>query len=220
MSRSSYISFFLDKRFYTYTDVFTGREIVGGLTLLKLMYAVIKPQLAVDHRTTEMRMEALNLSDCDNNVRTFLTKKQENVLEIVHLRGDGITYNPQRFATLVFDELVKTSCPDFLDDVKAERAKWIKRPSTFDMPQCIIYLTALYTNYKHTGLWDKTVPNHKAQLIALATHFKEKMDAEKYTRKKNPIKSNPDATQSGAGKLGKWIFEDVGTTMRGPDKKN
>ena len=40
------------------------------------------------------------------------------------------------------------------------------------MPQCIINLTALYTNYKHTGLWDKTVPNHKAHLIALATHFK------------------------------------------------
>ena len=82
-----------------------------------------------------MRMEALALSDCDNNVHTFITKQQKNVLEIDHLRGDGITYNPQRFTTLVFDELVKTSCPDFLDDVKAERAKWIKRPLTFDMPQ-------------------------------------------------------------------------------------
>ena len=79
-----------------------------------------------------------------------------------------------------------TTAPKFLGNVKAERAKWIKRLSTFDMPQCIIDLMALYTNYKHTGLWDKTVPNHKAQLIALATHFKEKMDAEKFTRKKKP----------------------------------
>ena len=79
---------------------------------------------------------------------------------------------PQRFATLVFDELVKTNFPDFLDDVKAKRDKWIKSPSTFDMPQYIIDLTFLYTNYKHTGLWDKTVPNHKAQLMALETHFK------------------------------------------------
>ena len=83
---------------YTYTDVVTGREIVGGLTLLKLMYAVIKPQLAVYHRTTEVRMEALTLSECDNNVRTFLTEQQENVLDIYHLRGDGVTYDPQRFA--------------------------------------------------------------------------------------------------------------------------
>ena len=75
VSRSSYTSFFPNKRLYTYTNDVTGREIVGGLTLLKLMYAVIKPQLAVDHRTTEMRMEALTLSDCDNNVRTFLTKQ-------------------------------------------------------------------------------------------------------------------------------------------------
>ena len=55
-------------------------------------------------------------------------------------------YDPQRFASLVFDEVVKTNCPNFLDDVKAERAKWIKRPSTFDMPQFIIDLADLYTN--------------------------------------------------------------------------
>ena len=78
--RSSYTSFFLDKKMYTYTDVVMGREIVGGLTRLKLMYAVIKPQLAVDHHTTEMLMEALTLSDCNNNVRNYLTKQQENVL--------------------------------------------------------------------------------------------------------------------------------------------
>ena len=103
VSRSSYTSLFLDKKIHTYTDVVTGREIVEGLTLLKLMYAVIKPQLAVDHRTTDMRMEALTLSDCDNNVRTFITKQQENVLNIDHIRGDSVTYDPQRFNTLVFD---------------------------------------------------------------------------------------------------------------------
>ena len=52
VSRSSYTSFFPDKKMYTYTDVVTGRDIVGGLTLLNLMYAVIKPQIAVNHRTT------------------------------------------------------------------------------------------------------------------------------------------------------------------------
>ena len=87
VSRSSYNSFFPNKNMYTYTNVVTGREIVGGLTLLKLMYGVIKPQLAVNHRTSEMRMEALNLSDLDSNVHTFLTKQQENVLEINHLRA-------------------------------------------------------------------------------------------------------------------------------------
>ena len=81
VSRFSYTSFFPDKSMYTFTDVVTGREIVGRLKLLKLMYAVIKPQLAADHRITDMRMEALTLSDCNNNVRTLLTKHQENVLE-------------------------------------------------------------------------------------------------------------------------------------------
>ena len=72
----------------------------------------------------------------------------------------------------------------------------------------------------HTGMWDKTVPNHKAQLIALATHFKEKMDAEKSMRKKNPRNPKPAANQSGDGKMGNWLFEDVGSTLCGPHKKN
>ena len=46
------------------------------------------------------------------------------------------------------------------------------------------------------------------------------MDAENSTRKKKHSKSNPAATQSRAGNLSKWLFEDVGPTMRGPDKKN
>ena len=46
------------------------------------------------------------------------------------------------------------------------------------------------------------------------------MYAEKSTRKKMPSKSNPSATQSGARKLSKWLFEDVRPTMRGPYKKN
>ena len=71
----------------------------------------------------------------------------------------------------------------------------------------------MYTNYKHTGLWDKTVPNHKAQLIALATHLKEQMDAKKATRKSKPRKP-----ESGTGKpkLGKRLFNNVGPTLRGP----
>ena len=59
VSRSSYTSFFPEKKIYTYMDVVTGRDIVGGLTLLNLMYAVIKAQLAVDRRKMDMCMEAL-----------------------------------------------------------------------------------------------------------------------------------------------------------------
>ena len=39
-------------------------------------------------------------------------------------------------------------------------------------------------------------------------------------RKKKPSKPNPNANQSGAGKLGKWLFEDDGPTMRDLDKNN
>ena len=41
------------------------------------------------------------------------------------------------------------------------------------MPQCIIELTALYTNYTHTGLGDQPVLSNKAEPIVLATHLKQ-----------------------------------------------
>ena len=52
VSRSSYTSFSPNKRIYT--NVVTGRGVVSGLTLLKLVCAVIKLQLAVDHRTHQL----------------------------------------------------------------------------------------------------------------------------------------------------------------------
>ena len=44
-------------------------------------------------------------------------------------------------------------------------------------------------------------PNYKAHMIAMDTHIKEKMDAEKSTCRKNPSKPKPAANQSKAGKL-------------------
>ena len=50
------------------------------------MYALIKPQIAADHRTTEMRTEALTISNCDNIARLgrYLS----------HTRKEGIVYSP------------------------------------------------------------------------------------------------------------------------------
>ena len=46
------------------------------------------------------------------------------------------------------------------------------------------------------------------------------MDAEKSTRRKKPSNPKPAANQSGSGNLGKWLFEDVGPKLRGPNRKN
>ena len=66
-------------------------------------------------------------------------------------------------------------------------------------------------------MWDKTVPNHKAQLIALATHLKDQMDAKKAARKTRPHKPESGSARPN---LGKWLFNNIGPTLRGPDKKD
>ena len=93
------------------------------------------------------------------------------------------------------------------------------------MPQCITDLTRLYTNYKHTGLWDETAPNPKVQLIALATQLWKKIKANKDGKGGS---GKPDKQgKAGEGKtpdkksnLAKWLFKNVGASLSAPDGKN
>ena len=108
---------------------------------------VMKPQLVIDHRAKERKMEDLTIASCQDNVRTYLTTMQEMRIEIDSLRKDGIKYDEQRFLTLIFDELGKTA-GDFLADVKRQRSEWVKNPNGFDTSSFIADMTNLYTNYK------------------------------------------------------------------------
>ena len=116
-------------------------------------------------------MEDLTIKSCKKNVRTYLTKMQDMQNKIDSLQKEGINYNEQRFLTLAFDDLVKTS-GDLLADVKHQLSEWVKKPSDFNTSIFITDMINLYTNYKSTGDWDKQVDYHNKVMIALTTDLK------------------------------------------------
>ena len=54
----------------------------------------------------------------------------------------------------MFDQILKSSCEDFLTNVKQAKKYWIKKPKKFDCASTMIDFTNLYTNYTSTGHWD------------------------------------------------------------------
>ena len=121
VTRTSYKSFQTNRDKFVHKDEISGRVITCSLILFKMALDVVKPHL-----------ESLTLQNCNNKVRTLLPKMQEKRMEIDALRKDNIKFNGQRWLTLCFEQPVKTACPNFLEDVKRQRSKWIKDSSTFD----------------------------------------------------------------------------------------
>ena len=214
VSRSSYNSFLPSLKICLYQDKVSGRKLICGLILLKMAMEVMKPQLVINHRQKEKALESLTLSNAENNVRTFLTKMQEQRDEIDTLRKDGVKYDAQRFLTLMFDKLLETSCPDFLSEVKLSRNQWVKNPAAIDENVLVAEFINLYTNFKSNGEWDKHVVNKDATIIALATALKA---AKKATEPAPKLKGAPKSNDTGPPA---WKFEKVGATTTCPDSGN
>ena len=73
LQRASFISLNPKKDTFTYTDEFTGRKVDCGLIKLWTILNIVKPQLVVDYREHEKKLESLTLRLCGNNVQKFLT---------------------------------------------------------------------------------------------------------------------------------------------------
>ena len=61
-------------------------------------------------------------------MQTFLTTMETMKILINWMLPDKEEFCDQRFNTIMFDQLLKTSCKDFLANVKQARSDWIKNP--------------------------------------------------------------------------------------------
>ena len=94
---------------------------------------------------------------------------QEKRNEIDALCKDNIKFYDQRWLTLTFEQLIKTGCSEFLEDVKHQQREWIKDSGKFNSGQLCVDMINLYTNYKATGEWDKKNVSIQQSIIVLAT---------------------------------------------------
>ena len=98
---------------------------------------------------------------------------QEKKIEVSTIHKYGPTYNIRRMNTLIFDDLPKTGCEDFLRDVKRKKSELIKEPAPFSTAQSIVDFMNLYMSYKSTGLWDAQKQDARSTSISLATALKK-----------------------------------------------
>ena len=170
VSRKSYKSFQPKNIKFIYTYDRSGWKITWSLILFMVALQVMNTQLFIYHQSKERNMEDLTIESCENNVCTYLTKMQEMQNEINSLRKYGINYNNQKFFTLIFNELGKTS-GNFLVNVKRQCSKSVKNVSSFNTSTFIAEMINLYTDYKSTGKWDKQGADNNKVLVDLATYL-------------------------------------------------
>ena len=48
-----------------------------------------------------------------------------------------------RFVTIIFDQLLKSICEDFITNIKQSKSDWIKNPKKFDCASVVIDFTKL-----------------------------------------------------------------------------
>eukprot|EP00957_Ditylum_brightwellii_P162794 12396944-Ditylum_brightwellii.AAC.1 len=129
-----------------------------------MMMEVMKPHLVVDHQAKETELENMTLALFGNNVRTLLTTMQDKHNKIGTLQKDG-------------------------DDIKAEKRKWIKDPTSVDLAAIVTECISLYTSYKSTGEWDVEVVDKDAVIVAFIANLKlekEKKHRSQHTDDKQP----------------------------------
>ena len=170
LQRASFISLNPKKDTFTYTDEVTGRKVDCGLIKLWTILKIVKPQLVVDYREHEKKLESLTLRSCRNNVQKFLTTMETTEILINSLLPGTEVFSDQRYNTIMFNQLLKTTCKDFLTNVKQSRSDWIKNPKTFDQATAQMEFTNLYTNFSSAGDWDRA-DEEQAKIIALTTEL-------------------------------------------------
>ena len=90
-----------------------------------------------------------------------------------------------RFVTIIFDQLLKSSCEDFLINVKQSKSDWIENPKKFDCASAMIDFKNLYTNYTSTGHWDKANAN-AAMITALLNSLNKECNKNRSKAPKTP----------------------------------
>jgi hypothetical protein len=185
LQRTSYTSLNPKSSIFEYKDEVSGRRYSCGLIKLKLVFEIINPQLVVDHAIKEQELEALSLVGCGNNVHTLLTSLQEKRNEINAALPDNEEYPARRFNTTMFAQLEKSTCDDFLTEVKSSKSRWIRSPETFNSANEIGDLVKLYTNFASNGDWSRSQDRH-TKMVAMATElYKEQQK----NRSRDPLKS-------------------------------
>ena len=88
LTTTSYRALLVCKRDFAYEYDETGDIIYTGYTLLQMIYTVVKPNLIVDVKDLQLKMEKMTLLTADNNFNTPATSLEELQQKINAEKGE------------------------------------------------------------------------------------------------------------------------------------
>ena len=87
-SVTSYKSLLDRKKDFAYECEETGDIVYDGYTLLRMIYMVVKPNVVIDVKDLQLKMEKMTIISVDNNFHTLSTKLEELQQEFKAKKGD------------------------------------------------------------------------------------------------------------------------------------
>jgi hypothetical protein len=113
------------------------------------------PQTKVSTNNIETKLSIITFATCDTSVPTLITK----MMEIKHQieAEKGVTYKPNHFMTLLFDEVFGNNNKMFCYEFIAARSAYNKRKMTHD--KVFEALKLVYTMEQAAGSWANLMPS-------------------------------------------------------------
>ena len=148
-----------------------GDKKIDGFLMLKQILLDIKPEVVVDVRDKEKKLESLTLKDCGNDVKV-LTRTLESIWKDILKEKPG-SYDNERFIRELFRALLTSTNPDFKATIKPMRSQWmVKKALTYQ--EIISEANTLFKNLDSENEWN-VVSEDQTKIIALTTKYEKAM---------------------------------------------
>ncbi len=183
-----------------------------------MVYTVVKPNLVMDIKDLQLKMERMTLLTTDNNFHTLATSLEELQQEINAEKGEEFCKD-NKLLTELFCAAEATTNKLFAINVSLAKSAWIMGRMT-NKNTIIDELCILYRNIVADGSWGKT-SSANSKIIALTTQVNGlKQQLKNATGGKTTATNNKsDAKSTGKSNKepsNKWRYTKVGETMKNP----
>jgi hypothetical protein len=123
-SSKSYKACLVCKKDFAYECEETGNIVYDGYTLLRMIYMVVKPNVVIDVKDLQLKMEKMTIVSVDNNFHTLSTKLEELQQEINAEKGDDFCKD-DKLLTELFRAAEATINEAFALDIRTAKNAWI-----------------------------------------------------------------------------------------------
>ena len=182
-----------------------------------MIYMVVKPNVVIDVKDLQLKMEKMTIISADNNFHTLSTKLEELQQEINAEKGDDFCKD-DKLLTELFRAAEATTNEAFALDIRTTKNALITGKQANKIA-IINDLNVLYHNMVAEGSWKKTSTSD-SKIITLTTQVANLKKQLNENDSKNGGKCKDLKKSNKAGKKGEdgknWRYTKVGDTIKCP----